>query len=80
MLNGFYKVRWQAFVDTVQADLVQEKTFDQKKFDEQMKDWEWEWINSHETYNTTPKGDAVKMAKKMYEKYYQQIVKVYSVK
>jgi alpha-N-acetylglucosaminidase len=80
MLNGFYKVRWQAFVDAINADLKNNRTFDQNKFDEQMKEWEWKWINSNEIYTTIPKGDAVKMAKKMYEKYYQQIVNVYSKK
>lgn len=74
MLNGFYKVRWQVFIDQVSKDLLRKKTFNQKKFDEQMKDWEWKWINSNETYTTLPQGDPVKMAEKMYEKYYQQIV------
>ena len=74
MLNGFYKVRWQVFIDQVNKDMLRKKTFNQKKFDEQMKDWEWKWINSNETYTTLPQGNPVKMAKKMYEKYYQQIV------
>lgn len=74
MLNGFYKVRWQVFIDQVNKDLLRKKTFNQKKFDEQMKNWEWKWVNSSETYTTLPQGDPVKMAEKMYEKYYQQIV------
>ncbi|MEA4937252.1 MAG: alpha-N-acetylglucosaminidase C-terminal domain-containing protein, partial [Paludibacter sp.] len=74
MLNGFYKVRWQAFIDQVNKDMLRKKTFNQKKFDEQMKNWEWKWINSNETYTTLPQGDPVKMANKMHEKYYQKIV------
>lgn len=73
MLNGFYKVRWQAFINQVSKDMLRKKTFNQKKFDEQMKNWEWKWINSNETYTTLPQGDPVKMANKMYKKYYNKI-------
>jgi len=58
--------------------MLHNRKFDQKKFDDNMKEWEWNWINGHETYITEPKGDAVKMSMKMHKKYYNQIVKAYS--
>ncbi|HOV83199.1 MAG TPA: alpha-N-acetylglucosaminidase [Paludibacteraceae bacterium] len=75
LLNGFYKVRWKKFINQVITDLSQRKEFDQQKFDEQIKDWEWEWVNSNELYPTFTKGDPVKVTKKFYKKYYQQIIK-----
>lgn len=78
LLNGFYKVRWQMFARQVETDMLHNRKFDQKKFDDNMKEWEWNWINGHETYITEPKGDAVKMSMKMHKKYYNQIVKAYS--
>lgn len=74
LLNGFYKVRWQKFINQAIDDLSQQKKFDQQKFDEQIKDWEWQWINSNELYPTFTKGDPVKVAKKFYKKYYQHII------
>lgn len=78
MLNGFYKVRWETFFNQAYRDMLQNKTLDQKAFDNASKDWEWNWVNGTETYPTEPKGDAMKMAKKMYEKYYPMILKSYS--
>lgn len=80
MLNGFYKVRWQKFIDQVSSDLLNKKEFNQKRFDEQIKDWEWNWVNAHEKYATVPKGDALTISLKIYEDYYPQIEKAYSVK
>ncbi|HEY5591088.1 MAG TPA: alpha-N-acetylglucosaminidase [Paludibacter sp.] len=77
MLNGFYKIRWEKFFDQVNRDMVQNKEFDQKLFDEVMKDWEWNWVNATETYTTEIKGDAVKSAMRMHSKYYKTILKAY---
>lgn len=75
LLNGFYKVRWQKFINQVIDDLSRQKEFDQQKFDEQIKDWEWQWVNSNELYPTFTKNNPVKVAKKFYKKYYEQIIK-----
>lgn len=75
MLNGFYKIRWEMFNEQVCSDLKNGRKFDQKSFDNKMKDWEWSWINSNETYPTAPKGNAVETALKIYNKYYQKILK-----
>lgn len=77
LLNGFYKVRWQKFIDQVNSDLLNKKKFNQKEFDEQMKDWEWNWVNAHEKYTIIPNGNAVTSAKLMYLKYYNTILNAY---
>lgn len=45
-------------------------TFDGKNFDKQVKDWEWQWVNSHDNaYSDIIKGDAVSVSKQLFEKY-----------
>jgi len=80
ILNGFYKVRWQKYFDKVELDLINKMKFNQKQFDDEIKNWEWNWVNSNETYTTHPKSDAVMMSRKMSKNYYDQIIKVYSQK
>lgn len=72
MMNGFYKQRWLNFFAQVESDLITAKEFDQKAFDKESKDWEWNWVNAHELYTVYTQGDAVDVANKMYKKYYRQ--------
>ena len=78
MLVGFYKPRWQRFFKVVTSAMEKGSKPDLKKFEEQIKKWEWAWVNSHEIYSTKPHGDPVATALKMYEKYAYQISQAYS--
>lgn len=48
---------------------------DMKKIEEQLKNWEWQWVNSREVYTTKPKGDAVMKAKELHQNYLSIIFK-----
>jgi len=78
MINGFYKPRWQMFIEQVKADMIENQKFDQKKFDQKMKTWEWQWIHKSDKYTTKTNGDPVKISVTMYKKYYNEIIKSYS--
>lgn len=80
MLNGFYKPRWEAFFKSAQQSLQQKKSFDQKAFEEQVKDWEWNWVNAHDPYPDAPQGDAVAVAQQLYGKYDAAVNDVYGIK
>ena len=69
LINNFYKARWAQFFTYVNTCMQQHKSVDEKYFDEKMKDWEWQWVNAHELYAATPKGNAVATAKELYAKY-----------
>jgi alpha-N-acetylglucosaminidase len=69
MMNGFYKPRWENFFSQMSADMKVGRKFDQKAFDEESKDWEWNWIHQNEIYPVEPEGNAVETAMKMYQKY-----------
>jgi alpha-N-acetylglucosaminidase len=42
-----------------------------KDFEAAVKDWEWQWVNSHEQYESEAKGNAVEIATMLYKKYRQ---------
>ena len=69
MLSGFYKPRWQQFFTYVNQQIRLNQPVDENAFGNQIKNWEWNWVNSHETFPAQPKGDPVQTAKKIYLKY-----------
>jgi alpha-N-acetylglucosaminidase len=69
LLKSFYKARWEQYFTYVTGCMRQQKAIDDKYFDEQMKDWEWKWVNAHELYSATPQGNSVVLAKEIYGKY-----------
>lgn len=77
MINGFYVKRWEKFNETMMDCILNHRNFNEKKMEEELKTLEWEWINSHETYPTKPKGEAIVLSTKLFRKYYDQIEKAY---
>jgi len=73
LLNGFYKKRWERFFAYVIDQMKNHQPVDEKVFDNRIKEWEWNWVNSHEPYPDKPKGDAVVTAKEMYKKYWNLV-------
>lgn len=69
LLNGFYLPRWQQFFKQVATKMNSKQKFSQEAFDEQIKTWEWSWVNSRELYSEAPQGDPVVVSKMMYQKY-----------
>ncbi len=79
MMSGFYRPRWERFFDSVQSAMESGIEFDQKAFDESSKDWEWDWVNSHESYATEPTGDSVRECLQVYEKYRPLMSAAYNI-
>jgi alpha-N-acetylglucosaminidase len=75
MLKNFYLPRWQRFYASAIDALNSNKIFDQKAFEEQMKTWEWQWVNKQDKYRETPAGDALEVAKKLHDKYSARLKK-----
>ncbi len=79
LLNGFYKKRWEQFFSYMVKTSEAKKDPDLKKFEAQLKDWEWQWVNSREVYPDVPKGSAVDKAKALHLKYFDLITKMKSI-
>ncbi len=69
MVSDFYKPRWQQFFQYVNKQIRVNQPVEEKAFDEQVKTWEWNWVNQHGAFASQPKGDPVQTARKMFEKY-----------
>jgi alpha-N-acetylglucosaminidase len=78
LLKSFYKARWEQYFTYVAGCMRQQKAIDDKYFDEQMKDWEWKWVNAHELYSATPQGNSVVLAKEIYGKYTAVVHQTYN--
>ena len=77
LFAGFYKKRWEMFIDDAGLTLKTGTAFNQERFDEKVKEWEWKWVNSHEQYTDKPEGDPVAISKALYEKYADKIAQAY---
>ena len=71
VLTDFYKPRWEYFFKDVKSNWG---SFDQQSFDEKIKLWEWEWVNSRSDYPVSPQGISTTIAKELHEKYSNRIV------
>ncbi|MEO2061912.1 MAG: alpha-N-acetylglucosaminidase [Christiangramia sp.] len=73
LLEGFYKKRWQKFFEYVSTQMKEGKEIEQELFEERIKNWEWNWVNSNEKYSDTTRGNSVEVALEIYKKYYSKI-------
>lgn len=78
LFNGFYGKRWATFIGETRTALERGQSFDQKSFEERIKVWEWEWVNSREVYNDQPKGDPVTLSAELYKKYGEKVRKTFN--
>jgi alpha-N-acetylglucosaminidase len=77
LLNDFYKPRWQQFFSAIQPALTGKKEMEVAGFQKDIAQWEWKWVNERKDYPLTPKGNAVVVAKQLYQRYRQQIERIY---
>jgi len=77
LLNDFYKVRWEKFFAEVKTEMNNGKEVDVKAFDQTIRQWEWQWVNSHKYYPVEPVGNSIDEAKSIYKKYRKVIGEVY---
>lgn len=78
LLEGFYKPRWEQFITYIMQCMKTHTKVDQGAFDRKIKDWEWNWVNSHENYPAEPQGDPIKISQQLYQKYIRRIRSAYS--
>ncbi len=69
LISGFYKPRWMKFFEEVERCMDSGEEFDQDSFNEEIAGWEWQWVNSHESYPSRPEGDCVSIATEIYKAY-----------
>lgn len=73
MLSGFYKPRWQQFINLSTQALKANKEVNLQAFEHTIRRWEWNWVNSNEVYKDSTVGDPIQVANMLYTKYRKQI-------
>lgn len=77
VLNGFYRPRWEQFFSLTRAELRGGAPVDSAAFDNEIRQWEWQWVNAHDDYPVTPSGDPVRTSDALYNKYHARIREAY---
>ncbi len=78
LLSDFYKPRWQQFFQVAESALNNEKEMDMEAFENQIRDWEWEWVNNRKDFPSKAQGDPMKIVSETYKKYRKEIGKAYN--
>ena len=69
LINSYYKKRWQIFFKTVRKCIVDSTVFDQKKFDNDITEFEWQFCETPYKFEAKSHNDASKLALELYTKY-----------
>jgi alpha-N-acetylglucosaminidase len=77
LLNDFYKPRWQKFFNMLQLSLRTNTSPDLKKFEHNIRAWEWHWVNEQKTFPVQPVGNSIKKAEQLYHSYRNTIEQSY---
>lgn len=73
LTKGYYKQRWKMFIEDVEKSAEDNWSFNEKKFDENVKDFEWQFTQQKEKYNSKPIGNGFMVAEKLCNKYAKEI-------
>jgi alpha-N-acetylglucosaminidase len=76
-LNDFYKPRWQQFFDMLQLSLQTNTSPDLKTFEQNIRAWEWRWVNEQKNFPIQPAGNSIKKAEQIYYSYRSIIKQAY---
>ena len=69
LLNSFYKPRWEQFFEKLQQSIQTRKLIDIPAFDQQVRSWEWRWVNEQKAFPEEVNGSSIAVAKRLYDKY-----------
>lgn len=79
MLKGFYKPRWEQFFNYAHECKEERIAMNMDEFEEELRNWEWEWIQKRASYPATPEGDPIAITRELYKKYRSLLAEAYSI-
>jgi len=75
MLAGFYLKRWEKFFQALDSALATGAAFDERAFDQALQEWERRWAAQHESYPASPRGDALAVSRRLWDKYQRPLAR-----
>ncbi|WP_228098779.1 alpha-N-acetylglucosaminidase [Pedobacter sp. MC2016-24] len=73
LLVDFYKPRWRQFFSNLTLEMQGNKNLTPVEFNHQIKQWEWQWVNSRKDYPILPKGNSIIKSKALFDQYWETI-------
>jgi len=73
LLNDFYKPRWQLFFTKANKALAENKALNLQAINNELADWEWNWVNKRKDYPLKVSGNAVTKSLEVYKKYRKKV-------
>lgn len=70
LISDFYKPRWEQFFTEVNKNWG---SFDQQAFDDEIRQWEWNWVTAHKEFPVEAQGSSTEVAKELFQKYRNRI-------
>lgn len=70
LVSDYYAKRWNLFFEAVINAVMQQQTFDEKNFDEELSKFESSWPNTHTQYPSMPIGDTRTVARSILSRYH----------
>jgi alpha-N-acetylglucosaminidase len=77
LLSDFYKQRWKQFFALLEHALQTHTEPDLKMFEQNIRKWEWQWVNAQKAFPTKTMGNSISKVREMYRKYRNNIEKAY---
>ncbi len=75
LVGGFYLPRWKMFVQRLDEALAAGIPFDAAAWEKEIRAWEAGWTRQQESYPEMPSGNAVTVARHLWEKYHEAALK-----
>lgn len=69
MFSGYYKPRWQLFLNSLRESLDNKTPFDSKAYDLAVREIDFKWTHSNETYPTEPTANVIEVATRLEKEY-----------
>lgn len=77
LLKDFYKARWEQFFGMLGQSLHKGLEADLPAFENNIRSWEWDWVNARKDFPVQALGNPVVMSQQLYHKYRKLIGTVY---
>ena len=74
LISGYYKVRWEKFIEEIRKELRTDVPYNEVAFDDELMTWMDEWSSANDMYPHQPQGESVAVVKKLWAKYGQEIL------
>jgi alpha-N-acetylglucosaminidase len=76
LISNFYKPRWQQFFEVLEKSLRSDNPADFELFENNIKMWEWNWVNTQKEFPTRPSGNSIDIVKQLHNKYRTTVEKM----